>query len=89
MSLPALRNFADEAECKKYYIDNYCNKEICTHDGIKVKFHEDTFEHSFYIRAQKKWKSKKDHFSVERGERICIFITNRKISRRLCKIYCE
>lgn len=70
MSLPALRNFADEAECKKYYIDNYCNKEICTHDGIKVKFHEDTFEHSFYIRAQKKWKSKKDHFSVERGERI-------------------
>ena len=70
MSLPALRHFSDEAECKKYFIENYCNAEISTHDGITVSFHADMFEHAFYIRAQKKWKSQKDHFSVDRGERI-------------------
>lgn len=70
MSLPALRNFANEAECKQYFIDNYCNAEISTHDGIKVKFHEDMFEHAFYIRVNKTWRSHKDHFSKERGERI-------------------
>lgn len=70
MSLPALRNFTSEAECKQYFIDNYCNVEINTHDGINVKFHEDMFEHAFYERSQKKWKSKKDHFSTDRGERI-------------------
>ncbi len=70
MELPALKQFASEDECKKYYVDNYCNKEIYTYDGIRVKFHEDTFGHAFYTRAEKKWKAKKDHYSVERGERI-------------------
>ncbi len=70
MSLPALRTFASEAECKQYFVDNYCNADISTHDGIKVNFHDDMFEHAFYVRAQRKWKSEKDHFSVDRGERI-------------------
>ena len=70
MSLPALRNFANESDCKKYFIDNYCNVQISTHDGIIVKFHKDMFEHAFYVRSQKKWKSNKDHYSVDRGERI-------------------
>ena len=70
MSLPALRSFADEAECKNYFIDNYCNQTIYTHDGIKVKFHKDMFEHAFYVRTAKLWKAKKDHFATERGERI-------------------
>lgn len=70
MSLPALRTFASEADCKQYFVENYCNAEIYTHDGIKVKFHKDIFEHAFYVRVQKQWKSKKDHFSLERGERI-------------------
>lgn len=70
MSLPALKNFANELECKQYFVDNYCNQEIYTHDGIRVKFHEDMFEHIFCIRKEKTWKSKKDHFSIDRGERI-------------------
>lgn len=70
MSLPALRSFASEAEYKQYFVDNYCNTEIYTHDGIKVKFHEDMFEHAFYVRAQKKWQSQKDHFAIDRGKRI-------------------
>ena len=70
MSLPALKIFADESECKQYFVDNYCNQEIFTHDGIRVKFHEDMFEHAFYIRSATKWKAQKDHFSIDRGERI-------------------
>lgn len=70
MSIPTLRTFNDEAECKNYYVDNYCNKEIKTHDGIVVKFHEDTFEHAFYLRSKKTWKAKKDFYSQDRGERI-------------------
>ena len=70
MSLPALRCFTSETECKQYFIDNYCHTEICTHDGIRVKFHKDMFEHAFYVRSSKSWKSKKDHFSTDRGERI-------------------
>lgn len=41
----------------KKMIDNYCNANIQTHDGITVKFFEDTFEHAFYTRTQKKWKA--------------------------------
>lgn len=70
MSLPELKNFKTEDECKNYFIDNYCNCEVKTHDGIVVKFYEDMFEHSFYTRTYKSWKAKKDHYSVERGERI-------------------
>ena len=70
MNLPPLRSFSDESECKQYYIDNYCNANIQTHDGITVKFFEDTFEHAFYTRTQKKWKAPKDRFAVDRGERI-------------------
>jgi hypothetical protein len=70
MSLPALKIFADESECKQYFVDNYCNQEIFTHDGIRVKFHEDMFEHAFYIRTAKKWKAQKDYFATDRGEHI-------------------
>lgn len=70
MSLPALKNFSSEAECKQYYINNYCCADIKTFDGIVVKFYEDTFEHAFYTRTEKRWKAAKDHFATERGERI-------------------
>jgi hypothetical protein len=70
MGLPALKNFVNESECKQYFIDNYCNQEIFTHDGIRVKFQEDMFEHAFYVRKVKKWKAQKDHFATDRGERI-------------------
>ncbi|WP_297995115.1 hypothetical protein [uncultured Clostridium sp.] len=68
--LPPLLKLKNESEYKNYYIENYCNKEIKTHDGIVVKFFEDRFEHSFYKRTKKTWKSKKDIFSQERGERM-------------------
>ena len=39
MGLPELRKFTNEEECKKYYIEHYCNNtEIKTFDGICVRF---------------------------------------------------
>lgn len=70
MSLPALKDFSSETECKQYYIENYCHADIKTFDGIVVKFYEETFEHAFYTRTKKSWRAPKDHFSTERGERI-------------------
>lgn len=70
MALPALKSFSSEAECKTYFIENYCKQQIFTHDGIRVQFYDNMFEHSFYTRTSKNWKAKKDHFAVERGERI-------------------
>ena len=70
MSLPKLRKFTSERECKNYFVENYCNCEVKTHDGIVVKFYDDMFEHAFYTRTCKSWKAKKDHFAVDRGERI-------------------
>lgn len=70
MGLPTLKNFSSEAECKQYYIDNYCHAVIHTFDGIVVRFYEETFEHAFYTRTEKRWRAVKDHFAVERGERI-------------------
>lgn len=68
--LPPLLKLKNELEYKSHYIENYCNKEIKTHDGIVVKFFEDTFEHAFYKRTKKTWKARKDIFSEERGERM-------------------
>lgn len=71
MTLPNLVSYATEVEYKKHYIDNYCNSSpIMTFDGIPVKFYEDRFEHAFYKRVEKKWKSPKDRFCRLRGERI-------------------
>ena len=54
MGLPELRKFTNEEECKKYYIEHYCNNtEIKTFDGICVRFYEETFEHAFYVRTRK------------------------------------
>lgn len=71
MILPEMKCFVNEQECKQYYVDHYCNGDaILTYDGIVVKFYEETFEHSFYVRTHKNWKAKKDKYDEERGKRI-------------------
>lgn len=60
MGLPELKKFTNEAECKKYYVEHYCNNtEIKTFDGICVRFYEEAFEHAFYIRTRKNGKHRK------------------------------
>ena len=56
-------------EYKKFFIDNYCNKDIYCYDGMKVKFYEDQFEHAFYESKNYK-KRDKSIFSEERAQRI-------------------
>ena len=67
--LPDFINLPNEECYRKYYIDNYCNKDIFTFDGIKVKFYEDKFEHAFY-ESTDKLKGNKDSFSLNRAMRI-------------------
>ena len=33
-----------EAELRKLWLEEYCNQEVITFDGIKVKFFEDKFD---------------------------------------------
>ncbi|MEK6452633.1 hypothetical protein [Caldifermentibacillus hisashii] len=58
-----------EAEYKSYYIREYCNQEIYTHDGIRVKFRPERFEHAFFESKSRK-RSDKSIFSWKRAERI-------------------
>lgn len=55
-------------EYRNYFIKKYCNNEIYTFSGIKVKFYEDQFEHAFYESANHK-KRDKSIFSYERAEK--------------------
>lgn len=60
---------ANEKEYKKYFINNFCNKEIFTYDNLKVKFYEDQFEHCFF-ESKDYQKRDKSIFSIERSERM-------------------
>lgn len=54
---------------KRYYIQEYCNKDIYTFSKIKVKFYEDQFEHAFYESKNHK-KRDKSIFSLQRAQRM-------------------
>ena len=58
-----------EAEMRKIWADEYCQKEIETFDGIKVKFYEDMFDHIFFESKNRVAKDKSD-LSLNRLEKI-------------------
>lgn len=60
---------SSEAEYKNYYIREYCNKELYTHDGLRVKFRPERFEHAFY-KSRSRRRKDKSIFSWERAERM-------------------
>ena len=66
---PAFVTLNSIEEYKQYYIDKYCKNPIITFDGIKVKFYNDQFEHSFY-ESSNHIERNKDVFSWERAKRI-------------------
>jgi hypothetical protein len=68
-TLPALVNLNNEAEYRKYYENKYCNKNITTFDGIRVRFYEEKFDDAFF-ESSNKLKRNKDIFSIERAKRI-------------------
>lgn len=67
-NIPNFVILPDEKDYKNYYINKYCNNEIITFDGIKVKFYDEQFDHAFYESSLK--NGTKDVFSLERAKRI-------------------
>jgi hypothetical protein len=48
MVMPPLLVLASDAEYRLHYERNYCRASITTHDGIRVFFSLDRFEHAFF-----------------------------------------
>ncbi|WP_336046928.1 hypothetical protein [Solibacillus ferritrahens] len=65
-----LTHFETEDEYRAYYITEYCNQKIYTHDGIEVVFYEDVFEHAFFKSGNRRIRGDKTIFSSERAQRI-------------------
>lgn len=47
-----------EAELRKIWREEYCERKICTFDGVLVRFYEDMFDHAFYESANRLAKDK-------------------------------
>ena len=58
-----------EAELRELWRCEYCRKVIHTHDGIRVRFYEDQFDHAFYESTNRK-KANKDALSYARLEKM-------------------
>ena len=58
-----------EAEMRKIWVDEYCQQEIETFDGVMVKFYEDMFDHIFFESRNRVAKDKSD-LSYNRLEKI-------------------
>lgn len=58
-----------ESEMRKIWKEEYCDEEIETFDGVKVKFYEDMFDHCFYESDNRKEKDK-SILSLNRLEKI-------------------
>lgn len=68
-SLPPLRKFKSEAECRKYYEETYCKNPVTTFDNIKVYFYKEKFDDAFFESSNHKERDK-SIFSIKRSERI-------------------
>ncbi len=64
-----LLQLTDEAEYRQHFYENYCCREIKTHDGYVVTFRMNVFDHAFFSNAD--WKAcDKSIFSIPRAERM-------------------
>ena len=46
--MPALLTLATEADYRRHFVSAYCRGVITTHDGIRVYFKNDDFDHAFF-----------------------------------------
>ena len=61
-----------EIELRKIWLEEYCQNEIITFDGVKVKFYEDMFDHVFF-ESRDRIEKDKSILSLNRLEKIyCI-----------------
>lgn len=66
--MPALLQLDDEEAYRQHYIRTLARAEITTHDGIRVYFGRDTFEHAFFESSDRRGAD--DVFSLARAERM-------------------
>ena len=71
MNLSPFLVLPSESDYKQYFIDNYCNRSpLLTWDGLPVMFYPEMFEHAFYERTTKTWKSPKTTVDFDRCKRM-------------------
>lgn len=58
-----------EIELRKIWLEEYCQNEIITFDGVKVKFYEDMFDHVFF-ESRDRIEKDKSILSLNRLEKI-------------------
>ena len=68
MPSPPLLHLPDEAAYRQHFVGTYCRGGVETHDGIRVFFRQQQFDHAFYESTNR--DGFKDAFSWVRGERV-------------------
>lgn len=63
-----LLELADQAAYRAHYERTLCRGGIITHDGIRVFFGKETFDHAFFESSMR--RGEKDVFSTVRAERM-------------------
>ncbi len=69
MAAPKLLELPDEAAYRAHYEASLCNREICTIDGLLVRFPKFQFDHAFFESANRRL-GEKGVFSVDRAKRM-------------------
>jgi len=72
---PILLKLDSVEDYRNYYIKNFCNEQIITHDKIAVKFHISNFCHAFYEGLP---GNRKRFFSRKRAEKMTWIIPTLK-----------
>jgi hypothetical protein len=54
-----------EEELKELWREEYCDAEIFTFDGIRVKFYMDNFEHAFYESSKRNYIKKEASYGYK------------------------
>lgn len=67
MTIPLLK-LADQIAYRRHYERTLCRGGIVTHDGIRVFFRKQEFDHAFFESSG--WRGENDMFSLERAMRM-------------------
>lgn len=68
MPMPPLLNLAAEADYRAHFVREYCRAVVNTHDGIRVYFQQNKFDHAFYESTRR--DGVKNAFSTVRAQRM-------------------
>jgi len=69
MGYPPLRRLNTEADYRRHFEQKYCVRPLLTHDGIRVRFVREDFDHAFF-ESSSSTQPDKSLFSLNRAERI-------------------